>query len=208
MNLPKVETIYADKTEVGMGDFMGHEPSNVIDFMEAKIRRYRTARSELGESVTSRAPSVGDGQVELVDIGQRRAKVVAEERRQVRRTILTEFIAVHVVVPGHGLMKVTMHDISEGGLSFDLEPRSGFFKLGEEIALRVYLNHQTYFPFFGKVQNIRLEEDEGCLRHGINFVKDSFNDEALRHFVRFIETVSASLRTDRGDVMVSKIAQE
>ena len=31
------------------------------------------------------------------------------------------------------------------------------------------------------------------------------NEDALKHFVRFIESVSASLRTDSGDVMVSNL---
>jgi hypothetical protein len=43
-------------------------------------------------------------------------------------------------------------------------------------------------------------------RHGCGFVKDTVNEEALYHFVRFIETVSASLRTDAGDVMVSNLS--
>lgn len=71
--------------------------------------------------------------------------------------------------------------------------------------MRLYLNHKTYFPFVVKVQNIRRLAEEDVYRHGANFVKGTINDEALHHFVKFIETVSASLQTDRGDILVSNL---
>jgi len=52
---------------------------------------------------------------------------------------------------------------------------------------------------------VRDVSDEGVTRHGVNFVKGTVNDQALFHFVKFIETVSASLQTDHGDVMVSNL---
>ena len=36
-------------------------------------------------------------------------------------------------------------------------------------------------------------------------MKDSANQEALEHFIRFMESVSASLKTDHGDVIVSNL---
>jgi hypothetical protein len=56
------------------------------------------------------------------------------------------------------------------------------------------------------VTNGRAIEDEGVVRHGANFIKGSVNDVALHHFIKFIETVSASLKTDNGDVQVSHIS--
>ncbi|MBK7890387.1 MAG: hypothetical protein IPJ84_05900 [Bdellovibrionales bacterium] len=44
-------------------------------------------------------------------------------------------------------------------------------------------------------------------RHGCTFQRETVNSEALSHFVKFIETVSASLRTDHGDVMVSNVGR-
>ena len=43
------------------------------------------------------------------------------------------------------------------------------------------------------------------VRHGAGFVVGTINDVALHHFVHFIESVSASLETDNGDVMVSSL---
>jgi hypothetical protein len=138
---------------------------------------------------------------------ERRAEMLTHERRKVRRTILSEFIGAHIVVPERGLQRVTIYDISDDGVAFDIELGSGQFKLGEEVGVRVYLNHQTYFPFTLTIANVRVINEEGVTRHGGTFLKGAINDVALHHFVGFIETISASLRTDRGDVMVSGLGR-
>ena len=141
----------------------------------------------------------------VVDMTERRDEIVEQERRQVRRTILSEFIGVHILVPNRGLMAVTLYDISGGGLSFDVAASEGRFRLGDELAMRVYLNHKTYFSFVIQIANVRSQEDQTQIRHGANFVKGSTNEVALYHFVKFIETIIASLQTDGGDVTVSKL---
>lgn len=142
----------------------------------------------------------------VVDMTEKRQEILSRDRREVKRTILTEFIGAFVVLPERGLLKVALYDISDNGLSFDIEMLDGGFQSEEEIAMRVYLNHSTYFPFTIKVSNCRLVEDEGVFRHGAHFVKGTINDIALHHFVKFIENVSASLKTDNGDVQVSHIS--
>ncbi len=141
----------------------------------------------------------------IVDISEKRSEILKEDRRKVKRTILTEFIAVHTVVPGMGLMKVTLFNINEDGLAFDIENARGHFQVGEEVAMRVYLNHQTYFPFIVKIRHVTEIQDEEVHRHGAELLKDTVNDVALNHFIKFIETVSASLKHDKGDVVVSNI---
>ena len=141
----------------------------------------------------------------LVDFAERRAEALRTDRRQVKRTILTEFISVHTVVPEKGLLKVTLYDLNQKGLSFDVEMERGALKIGEEVAMRVYLNHQTYFPFVTTVKHITEIPDEGIIRHGVEFVTGTINDIALQHFIAFLENVSASLRHDKGDVLVSNI---
>ncbi len=143
---------------------------------------------------------------EIHDITEARQEILSRDRREVKRTILTEFVGAFVILPEKGLMKVALYDISENGLAFELDMLEGSFQQGDEIAMRVYLNHTTYFPFTIRVSNGRLIEEEGVVRHGANFVKGTLNDVALHHFVKFIETVSASLKTDTGDVVVSHIS--
>lgn len=141
----------------------------------------------------------------VTDMTLMRQQVLAEERRQVKRTILTEFIGTHVVLPGLGLKRVALYDISTHGVSFDLEKKLGQFDSGEEISMRIYLNHGAYFPFVLKVSNCRFDEEEGVYRHGANFIKGTVNEEALFHFVKFLETVSTSLKKDDGDILVSNL---
>lgn len=171
--------------------------NNVINFTERRQAKQRN------ESQTETLPS----NAAVVDMTERRLEILKQERREVRRTILTEFVGAFVVVPQVGLIKVALYDISDNGIAFDMEARSGQFKSGEEVAVRVYLNQQTYFPFIVKIQNVRHESDEDVYRHGANFLKDSINDKALFHFVKFIENVSAALERDSGDVMVSNLGQ-
>lgn len=167
---------------------------NVIDLAEKRAQRKTKAK---GSVFKSQAP--------VVDMTERRNEIIQQERRRVRRTILTEFIGAFAVVPGQGLMKVSLYDISETGISFDLENDNGQFQAGEEVAVRVYMNQCTYFPFTVKINNLRQIEDESVIRHGASFILGTVNEIALFHFVKFIETVSASLEKDNGDVMVSNI---
>ncbi len=156
-------------------------------------------KAQIGEKTN------GPESASVVDITQMRADVLREDSRKVKRTILTEFIAVHTVVPGRGLMKVALYDINNGGLAFDMEAHKGHFQVGEEVAMRVYLNHKTYFSFIIKIKHIHDVKDEEVHRHGAEFVKGTINDVALHHFVSFIENVCAGLKHDNGDVLVSNI---
>jgi c-di-GMP-binding flagellar brake protein YcgR len=142
----------------------------------------------------------------VLDMTEAREEMLNRDRREVKRTILTEFIGAYAVLPERGLMKVTLYDISENGIAFDLETQEGMFLDGEEVAFRVYLNHATYFPFTVKVVKSRQMDEEGVIRHGAQFLKDTVNDVALHHFVKFIENVSAGLCKDSGDILVSNIS--
>ena len=173
--------------------------NNIINLDQKRAEKGAKAALSKGGQVHRQDP------LEIVDITEKRQKIISQERRQVKRTILTEFIGAFVVVPNIGLMKVAVYDISEDGISFDMESEDGRFKEGEEVAVRVYLNQNTYFPFIAKIQNVRDFEDDGVIRHGGALVKESVNEEALFHFVKFIETVSASLERDGGDIMVSNL---
>lgn len=181
-----------------------NKSNNVIDLktrkpVSAKAGRNSTKSALHGEQIT--------GPASVVDMTVKRGEMLNQERREVRRTILSDFIGAFLIVPQQGLCKVALYDISDNGVAFDLDLESGKLHPGEEVAMRVYLNQQTYFPFVVKIANVRAEESEGVWRHGANFVKGTVNDVALHHFVRFIETVSANLQTDHGDVMVSNLTK-
>lgn len=167
---------------------------NVLDLTQ---RLNKKNKNNKGKQAKSNAP--------VIDMTEKRQEILMQERRKVKRTLLSEFVGAFTLVPKKGLMKVTLYDISENGLAFDVEDAAGHFSLGEEVAMRVYLNQTTYFPFVVKVLNIRSLGEENVFRHGVSFVKGTINDQALHHFVKFIETVSASLHGDEGDIVVSNL---
>ncbi len=141
---------------------------------------------------------------EVESITELRGEMISEERRRVKRTLLTEFVGASVVVPGSGLVKVALNDISRGGLAFDVLEKYGKLNAGDKVAVRVYLNHTTYFPLSVTITNARFVKEEGVYRHGSKFLQGSLNEEAIHHFIRFMETVSTSLKADLGDLMLSK----
>ncbi len=143
----------------------------------------------------------------ILDMTERRNEMIQQERRKVKRTILSEFIGACIVIPQRGLVKVSLYDVSETGLAFDMDSKMGQIASGEEVAMRLYLNSETYFPFVIKVRHNQFQDEDASYRYGAVFVKGTINDEALTHFVKFIETVSASLQTDHGDIMVSNIGR-
>ncbi|MES3038329.1 MAG: PilZ domain-containing protein [Bdellovibrionota bacterium] len=175
--------------------------SNVINFMDYYKNRRRdqqNVESDNREEILEAAP--------VLDMTESRKLIMQNERRVVKRTILTEFIGAFAILPERGLCRVGLFDISDKGLAFDIPTAEGQYQKGDEIAMRIYLNHKTYFPFVVKITYSRSREEDGMLRHGANFVDGTINDVALHHFIKFIENISASLKTDNGDIQVSHIS--
>ncbi len=164
---------------------------NVIDMM---ARRRSQIRSGI-QKISDEAP--------VVDMVERRNAILLEERRTAKRTILSEFIGAFVVIPELGLQKVTIYDISDDGLSFDMAAEHGQFEANQEIALRVYLTQTTYFPIVVQTTHIRYIDDLNLYRHGSTFVKELVQVDALHHFVKFVECVCSSLAHDDGDIQIN-----
>ena len=143
---------------------------------------------------------------DVLSYNEQKQKILFHERRQIKRTILTEFVSAMVVLPEKGLLKVAIYDISEEGISFDVEADQGQFKPDEEVSMRVYLNQKTYFPITVQIKHVTDELTEGVIRHGSVFMSGAVTDAALQYFVRFIESVSAGLKNDNGDLMAPKIS--
>lgn len=182
--------------------------NNVIDLTSRlKRKKENEQKNKKKKTLKKNLAELSEEASEIKDISEIRRTTIASDRRKVKRTILTEFLGTHIVIPNAGLQKVLLFDISTSGVSFDIEKKSGFFKEGEEVAMRIYLNHNAYFPFTLKIQHSRYDEEEEVYRHGANFQKGSVNEEALFHFVKFLETVATSLKKDTGDILVSNLTQ-
>ena len=140
----------------------------------------------------------------VLDFESEKKKILFQERRQVKRTILSEFMSAMVVLPEKGLLKVALYDISEEGISFEIETQQGQFKVGEEVLMRVYLNQKTYFPIQVSIKHATPDLKSGVIRHGTEFLKGAASDVALQHFVKFVESASQDLQKDTGDLMVTR----
>lgn len=178
--------------------------NNVIDL---KARREQQAKKNAKAHGKEQEVGHVENPAAIVDMSEKRQEILKEERRIVKRTILTEFIGAFIIVPQKGLCPVALYDISEDGLAFDIERDHGFLAEGEEVAMRIYMNKKTYFPFVVTIANSRQVPEEGVVRHGVSFVKGSINDVALHHFIKFIESVSSCLEKDSGDILVSNLGK-
>jgi hypothetical protein len=158
-------------------------------------------REKLNVAAADHAPTAED----VIDMTQRRQKLMESERRVVTRTVLSQFIGVSVVLPDKGLQPVVLYDVSEGGIAFDLPLEMGGFNIGENVTLRIYLSHDTYFSFSTKVVNCRPAPNEGVMRHGTAFRKTDISFKTLFYFTKFLENVSLIARKDNGDRILGKV---
>jgi len=175
--------------------------SNIIDFKNAQEKKILKTELKSQKQSETAAEVIS---ISSISSKKQNLQLDVEDRRQNKRTVLTDFISVHVVVPRVGLVKAVLYDINEKGISFDLEQRLGHFNPSEEVALRLYLNHNTYFPMITQVKHITAVDEELVYRHGSEFVSNSVNALALHHLIRFLETVNLSLVIDRGDLLGTK----
>ena len=171
--------------------------SNIIDFS-----RVLKAQQKRNKKTSAKSVKKQDNNLITSFKGLRQAQI-QDNRRQVRRTLLDGFIGACVVMPSRGLINVSLHDISKTGIAFDMPMTQGAFRCGDSVMMRLYMNHDTYFPFEVSVQNLRPLVGTGHTRFGARFKSEAFNTTSLQHFVDFIESVTACLKTDKGDTMVN-----
>lgn len=195
MVVPKVETFIADKGCVGGNMSV---KSNVIDIRGQLKTRQKGAKKSQSETVTNTK-----AETPVIDFTERRLAHVNQERRKVRRTLLSELVGVSLMIPNLGLQQTSLYDISDDGLSFDLPYEFGEFNIGDVINVRIYLNSKNYFSFDVKITHKRQVPEEGIRRHGATFQSHHKNDEAIFFFIRFIEAASRSLKSDSGDPLFS-----
>ena len=102
---------------------------NVIDLQKHRHQRglgkIKTSEKSFKSSHSEASP--------IVNLTERRQEIIEEERRGVKRTLLQEFVGLHLIVPTKGLSKCAIYDISENGLAFDMQVDSGQFKKGEMV---------------------------------------------------------------------------
>lgn len=110
-----------------------------------------------------------------------------ERRRSKRRPILDSF-SLFCVVPKKGVHRLTVHDLSDLGIGFDLDIEGENFdefpiKLKEKLEIQLYLNQSLYLNLEGNVA--RLEDDKGIRRVGAELTDRS--SQAYKAYVAFIQ---------------------
>jgi hypothetical protein len=150
-------------------------------------------------------PAKSNAATALIDLNERREEKLASEKRAVTRTVLSQFLGVFLVLPNKGLQPVSLHDVSEAGLSFDLPTEVGSYEISETVTMRIYLSHDTYFSFHAKIANKRSSSSQGVARHGAVFRKDDESFKTLFYFTKFLENVGLVARRDTGDRLLGRI---
>ncbi|MCS6837718.1 MAG: hypothetical protein NZ480_02630 [Bdellovibrionaceae bacterium] len=153
----------------------------------------------------SRSEAEGALPSNVIMVADRFLKSPQQERRQAKRVILSHFVSCHALLPGSGLIPVMVRDVDDQGLSFEMDAFWGAFQRHEHVELRFYLDGNTYFQVIVEIAYSNLDRSQGWARHGGRFVSDSFNREAVYHFIQFLKTVAVSLRTDKGERVVSHL---
>lgn len=113
-----------------------------------------------------------------------------KERRTSDRRPLVEKFAFFVVVPQKGVHRLPIHNLSEGGLAFDLdlegEALSDFvLQKGEALDVHFYLNPSLFIPLGVRVAWIQEEETKRTI--GVQISKTQ--TKGYRAFIAFIQVL-------------------
>lgn len=173
--------------------------NNVVDLGEFR----RKKGGQKGTKPTD--PSKSEMDASVVSMDERRKEEIASERRQLTRTVLSHFVGVFVVLPEKGLQPVSLYDVSEGGLAFDVPMELGKFEIGEPVTMRMYLSHDTYFAFTVRVANVRDVSGAGTYRHGTIMKKTEDSFQTLYFFMKFLEEVGKVARKDHGERVIGRM---
>jgi hypothetical protein len=125
----------------------------------------------------------------------------SERRRSKRRELLTTF-SLFAVVPQKGPLRLTVHDLSEDGIGFDLdiEEEVGILtasapdlgpnmKVGSPLEVHLYLNQSLYLPLHTSIK--RVEKLKTGRRLGAEFTeRGSAAYRALTAFLTMLDAVS------------------
>lgn len=174
---------------------------------ETQISSIKSAEIKVKASVEASTQSAPSSSSEkIITLEQARQALLDQEKRQNQRTILSDLVSVYAVLPERGLLKVDVHNLGDKGLAFDVGMSHGAYELNEKVAMRMYLNHKSYFPFEVEIKHVTTVHEEGVNRHGGVFTGENTNNVALSHLIKFLEAVSADLKEDRGDLMIPNIS--
>jgi hypothetical protein len=113
---------------------------------------------------------------------------------------MLDTFSVFIVIPKKGLHRLAVHDISEDGMSFNIEiegelPSNSQTQEGESLDFRLYLNATLYIPL--SIQVVRVSEHHDGKRIGAEFQdKESANYRAFLSLLHLLDNIESVLRVD------------
>jgi hypothetical protein len=123
------------------------------------------------------------------------------ERRRSRRRSLLDTFSFFVVVPRKGIHRLPVHDLSEGGIRFDLDVEgesAGDFavKKGDTLDLRFYLNQGLFIPL--RIRVARIEEKQHGRQIGAEFCEAGTpGQKACLSFLQMLDQILDVAQVDQ-----------
>lgn len=116
------------------------------------------------------------------------------ERRKTRRRPVLESFSLFVVVPKKGPLRLKVHDLSDGGMRFDVDaegesPTDFQIREGENIDVQLYLNQTLFLPL--RLRVVRVESAGAVRRLGAEFAEKS--SPGYRAFLAFVQMLDGIL---------------
>lgn len=120
-------------------------------------------------------------------------KLSREERRSSLRRPILETFSLFVVIPSVGIHRISVSDVSDTGLGFELDREleassDPSFSIGNGIELHFYLNQSLYLSISVEVK--RIEERGQARRVGVEIKnKNSKVYKAFRAFLQMLDGI-------------------
>ncbi len=125
-------------------------------------------------------------------------------RREYERVLFNKLLGCYTVIEKLGLKSVELVDVSKSGCSFRMPTADGTYRMGEEIALRLYFSNKTYLPTNLTIRRVTNVVENGLSynQYGCEFDSTLSTHPALMSFVEFVEKYSQHASEDKGDKQV------
>ena len=128
-------------------------------------------------------------------------KVIALDKRKHKRKKLDRFLGSHLVDKKGKEFPVNVHDISENGMSLEIQPEDAPKLKSDEIwGMRIYLTQHNYLHLVAKIASVKHDSDANCIRVGVSFHAPGVTDLTMYHVMHLVEIIAHITQAQAGKV--------